>query len=43
VNANASGEAAGELSEDGLPVTSMDAIAARSAALYGLLAEKETR
>jgi hypothetical protein len=35
--------AAGELSEDGLPVTSMDAIAARSAALYGLLAEKETR
>jgi hypothetical protein len=31
------------LSEDGLPVTSMDALAARSAALYGLLAEKETR
>jgi hypothetical protein len=43
VNANAAVTAAREPSEDGLPVTSMDAIAARSAALYGLLAEKETR
>jgi hypothetical protein len=43
VNANAAVTARELLSEDGLPVTSMDAIAARSAALYGLLAEKETR
>jgi hypothetical protein len=43
VKANAAVTATRELSEDGLPVTSMDAIAARSAALYGLLAEKETR